>query len=322
MLIRLPRAASKGELAHDGACQAVTGLIAPALPRQLRVMGLYNLHEMSLVLLFRDLRPVIDPTPTWADHYSVLGDVTIGAGSSIWFGTVNGMARRCPVRIGAQTSIQDNSVIHVTNDVNGTTVGSRVTVGHRVILHACDVEDDYLIGMGAIILDNARVGRGSVVGAGALVTPGTIIPPGSFVLGSPARVKRAVEDRERGWIASSAAHYVELAAVYRAEARSRESAIAPAPAARWPGGEQSLGGSVGPRDATSVVRSVMGALCGLCGLAVVATLAIVAVAPADAGARLQDGRADQGREVRRTTRCGSRPRLGLVKVYDTARSPR
>ena len=136
-----------------------------------------------------------------------------------------------PIRIGAQTSIQDNSVIHVTNDVNGTTVGSRVTVGHRVILHACDVEDDCLIGMGAIILDNARIGRGSVVGAGALVTPGTIIPPGSFVLGSPARVKRAVEERERGWIASSAAHYVELAAVYRAEARSRESAIAsPTPA--------------------------------------------------------------------------------------------
>ena len=186
---------------------------------------------MSLVLPFRDLHPVIDPTAYLAEHTSVIGDVTIGAGSSIWFGTVI-RGDVMPIRIGAHTSIQDNSVIHVTNGVNGTTVGSRVTVGHRVIRHACDVEDDGLIGMGAIILDSARIGSGSVIGAGALVTPGTVIPPGSFVLGSPARVKRAVEERERGWIASSAAHYVELGAVYRAEARSRESAIAPAAPAR------------------------------------------------------------------------------------------
>ena len=119
------------------------------------------------------------------------------------------------IAIGADTSIQDNAVIHVTAGVRGTTVGDRVTVGHRVILHACDVEDDCIIGMGAIILDRARIGRGSLVGAGALVTPGTDIPPGSFVLGAPAKVKRAVDDRERAWIASSAAHYVELARVYR-----------------------------------------------------------------------------------------------------------
>lgn len=186
---------------------------------------------MSLVLPFRDLRPVIDPDAFVADHTTIIGDVTVAAGASIWFGTVI-RGDVMPIRIGADTSIQDNSVIHVTDGVNGTTVGARCTVGHRVILHACDVEDDCLIGMGAIILDKARIGRGSVVGAGALITPGTDIPPGSLVLGSPARVKRPVDERERAWITGGAAHYVELARVYRAEQRSRESAIAPAAPAR------------------------------------------------------------------------------------------
>ncbi len=169
---------------------------------------------MAVVLRFAGKTPVIDPSVYLADHASVIGAVTIGAGSSIWFGAVI-RGDVMPIAIGADTSIQDNSVIHVTAGVRGTTVGDRVTVGHRVILHACDVEDDCIIGMGSIILDGARIGRGSLVGAGALVTPGTDIPPGSFVLGAPARVKRPVDDRERTWIASSAVHYVELARVYR-----------------------------------------------------------------------------------------------------------
>lgn len=169
---------------------------------------------MAAILTFAGKRPQLDPTVYVADHASIIGDVRIGAGSSVWFGTVI-RGDVMPIAIGADTSIQDNSVIHVTNGVSGTTVGDRVTVGHRVILHACDVEDDCIIGMGAIILDRARIGRGSVVGAGALVTPGTDIPPGSFVLGAPAKVKRPVEERERQWIASSALHYVELARVYR-----------------------------------------------------------------------------------------------------------
>lgn len=171
---------------------------------------------MSVILPFAGRVPAIDPEAYVAEQTSIIGDVVIGAGSSIWFGTVI-RGDVMPIRVGAATSIQDNSVIHVTAGVRGTTVGDRVTVGHRVILHACDVEDDCLIGMGAIILDNARIGRGSVVGAGALVTPGTDIPPGSFVLGAPAKIKRTVDERERGWIAGSAAHYVELARAYRAE---------------------------------------------------------------------------------------------------------
>jgi carbonic anhydrase/acetyltransferase-like protein (isoleucine patch superfamily) len=172
---------------------------------------------MAVVHSFRGLRPTIADDVFLADLSAVIGDVVIGAGSSIWYGTViRGDVE--PIRIGQATSIQDNSVIHVTHDVSGTTVGDRVTVGHNVILHACTVEDECIIGMGSIILDRARIGRGSIVGAGALVTPGTDIPPGSMVMGSPARVKRTLTDDERARIASSAEHYVELARTYRAAA--------------------------------------------------------------------------------------------------------
>lgn len=169
---------------------------------------------MAVVHSFRGVRPRIAADVFLADLVAVIGDVEIGAGSSIWYGTViRGDVE--PIRVGQATSIQDNSVIHVTHGVSGTTVGDRVTVGHNVILHACTVEDDCIVGMGAIVLDRARIGRGSIVGAGALVTPGTDIPPGSMVMGSPARVKRPLTDEERARIASSAAHYVELARTYR-----------------------------------------------------------------------------------------------------------
>ncbi|KAB2887358.1 MAG: gamma carbonic anhydrase family protein [Kofleriaceae bacterium] len=169
---------------------------------------------MATVVSFRGLRPRIAEDVFLAELAAVIGDVEIGAGSSVWYGTViRGDVE--PIRIGKATSIQDNSVIHVTHGVSGTTVGDRVTVGHNVILHACTVEDDCIIGMGSIILDRSRIGRGSIVGAGALVTPGTDIPPGSMVMGSPARVKRPLTDDERARIASSAEHYVELARTYR-----------------------------------------------------------------------------------------------------------
>jgi len=171
---------------------------------------------MPIVRRFRDTAPVIAPDVFLAENASVIGDVVIGAGSSIWYGTVV-RGDVMPIRIGGATSIQDNSVIHVTGGFAGTTVGDRVTVGHNVILHACVIEDDCIIGMGSIILDGARVRRGSIVGAGALVTPGTDIPDGSLVVGSPARVKRTITDDERAWITSSAQHYVALAQRYRDE---------------------------------------------------------------------------------------------------------
>lgn len=160
-------------------------------------------------------RPQLGRGVFLAETAAVIGDVVIGDDSSIWYGTVvrgDVMA----IRIGARTSIQDNSVIHVTSEFSGTIVGDDCTVGHNVILHACTVEDFCLIGMGAIVLDGARIGRGSLVGAGALVTPGTDIPPDSLVIGAPAKVKRTINDKERAQIRYGAAHYVELTRRYLA----------------------------------------------------------------------------------------------------------
>jgi carbonic anhydrase/acetyltransferase-like protein (isoleucine patch superfamily) len=148
-----------------------------------------------------------------AENAAIIGDVVIGDESSIWYATtVRGDVM--PIRIGARTSIQDNTVIHVTSDFSGTEIGDDCTIGHSAIIHACTVESFCLIGMGSILLDGARIGTGSLVGAGALVTPGTNIPPGSLVIGSPAKVKRPLNDKEREQIRYGAAHYVELARAY------------------------------------------------------------------------------------------------------------
>ena len=162
---------------------------------------------------FGGVQPTLGRGVFVAETAAVIGDAVIGDDSSIWYGAVV-RADVMPIRIGARTSIQDNTVIHVTSGESGTVIGDGVTVGHNVILHACTVEDDCIIGMGSILLDHVTVGRGSIVGAGALVTPGTVIPPGSLAIGAPARVKRPIGDDERAWIQSSAAHYVELARRY------------------------------------------------------------------------------------------------------------
>ncbi|MEO6771452.1 MAG: gamma carbonic anhydrase family protein [Kofleriaceae bacterium] len=150
-----------------------------------------------------------------AETCAVIGDTVIGDSSSIWYATVL-RGDVMPIRIGARTSIQDGTIVHVTSGFSGTTIGDDCTVGHAAIIHACTVEDACLIGMGAILLDGVVIGRGSLVGAGALVTPGTVIPPGSLVLGAPAKVKRPINDTERAQIDFGAQHYVELAARYLA----------------------------------------------------------------------------------------------------------
>lgn len=170
---------------------------------------------MPVVRAFDGLVPVIDPSCFLAETAVVVGDVVLGAGSSVWYGAVlrgDVMA----IRIGERTSIQDNAVVHVTTGFSGTTIGNGVTVGHGAIIHACTIEDDCLIGMGAIILDGARVRRGSMVGAGALVPPHTDIPEGSRVLGVPAKIRGEVSEQERQWITSSAEQYVRLSERYLA----------------------------------------------------------------------------------------------------------
>ena len=169
----------------------------------------------AVVRTFAGKRPQLGHAVFLAETCAVIGDVVVGEESSIWYGTVV-RGDVMPIRIGARTSIQDNTVIHVTSDFSGTMIGNDCTVGHSAIIHACTVEDFCLIGMGSIILDGAVIGRGSLVGAGALVTPGTNIPPGSLVLGSPAQVKRPRNSKEREQIEYGAKHYVELARAYLA----------------------------------------------------------------------------------------------------------
>src|SRR3989442_8502203 len=167
-----------------------------------------------MIRAFGGRRPAIDPSAFIADTATVIGDVTVGAGASVWFGAVL-RGDVFHVRIGAETSIQDNTVIHVTHDRYPTLVGDRVTVGHGVVLHGCTVRDLVIVGMGAIVLDQAEVGERCIVGAGALVTPGTKIPAGHLAVGAPARVKRPLTDDELAWLESSAAHYVALTEAYR-----------------------------------------------------------------------------------------------------------
>jgi gamma-carbonic anhydrase len=140
----------------------------------------------------------------------VLGDVTLGDYSSVWFNAVlRGDINR--IVVGHHTNIQDNAVLHLADDF-ACIVGNYVTVGHSAIVHACTVGDEVLIGMGAVILDGAVVGKQSLIGAKAVVTQGTKIPPGSLVLGTPAKVVRALSVKERGQLKYWATKYVDNAA--------------------------------------------------------------------------------------------------------------
>ncbi len=141
----------------------------------------------------------------------VIGDVEIGAHSSVWYGCVlRGDVNY--IRIGEKTNIQDLTMIHVSRHDYPTLIGNEVTVGHSVNLHGCTVEDNTLIGIGAIVLDGAVVGKHSLVAAGSLVPPGTLIPERSLVMGSPAKIKRAMTDEEVADLDRFWKGYVELAA--------------------------------------------------------------------------------------------------------------
>ncbi len=148
-----------------------------------------------MIKTFQNNSPKIDETAFVAGNATVIGDVEIGAESSVWFNAVvRGDVNF--IRIGARTNLQDGTIIHVSSKTHPTILEDEITVGHRATLHGCYVESGSLIGIGAIILDGARIGENSLVAAGALVTPNTIVPPRSLVLGSPARVKRELTDDE------------------------------------------------------------------------------------------------------------------------------
>lgn len=163
--------------------------------------------------LLPDSRPAVPETAFIAPGAVVLGAVTLGEESSVWFTSVlRGDINQ--IVVGNQSNVQDGSVLHVSDDF-ACILGDRVTVGHRAIVHACTVGDEVLVGMGAIILDGAEIGPRTVVAAGALVTKGTVIPEGALVVGSPARVVRQLSAVERAANAQLALKYVEVARRYR-----------------------------------------------------------------------------------------------------------
>jgi gamma-carbonic anhydrase len=167
-----------------------------------------------MIKSFQDKHPKIHESVFIAENAFVIGDVEIGADSSIWYGCVlRGDVNF--IRIGERVNIQDASVIHVSSETHPTVLEDEITVGHRVTLHGCYVERNSLIGINSVILDGARIGKNSLVAAGSLVTPNTLIPENSLVLGSPAKVKREltadeIKDLEKFW-----RRYVEYSRIYK-----------------------------------------------------------------------------------------------------------
>jgi carbonic anhydrase/acetyltransferase-like protein (isoleucine patch superfamily) len=168
---------------------------------------------------FRGVHPQIHPTAFICDSAQLIGDVHIAEESSIWFNTVV-RGDMYYIRIGSRTNVQDNCVIHTRTGAHPAILEDEVTVGHSVTLHGCYVERGALIGIGSIVLDDARVGAQSLVAAGSLLSPGTIIPARSLVMGVPAKVKRPLTDEEVAGLELYWKNYVEYARFYLAEARA------------------------------------------------------------------------------------------------------
>lgn len=157
--------------------------------------------------------PQIDKSVFLAPTSTVIGDVVIEKGASLWF---NSIVRGdvMPIRIGENSNIQDGTIIHGTYKKCGTTIGKDVSVGHAVILHGCEIEDRCLIGMGSIIMDKARIRKNSIVGAGSLVTENADFPEGMLIFGRPAKAVRPLKAEEIEFLGKSAKNYLEYQTWY------------------------------------------------------------------------------------------------------------
>lgn len=160
--------------------------------------------------------PQIAPSAYVDPAATIIGDVTLDEDASVWPGAVlRGDVHS--IRLGKRTNIQDNSVLHGMKDLYPVALGDDITVGHGVLLHGCTIESRCLIGMGAIILNNARIGTGSIIAAGTLIPEGSVIPPGSLVMGSPGKVRRALTAEEQAGIDAYWQRYVGYKNAYQAE---------------------------------------------------------------------------------------------------------
>ena len=165
-----------------------------------------------MIVTIGDASPRLDPSSWTAPDAVLAGAVELGPGASVWYTSVV-RADTDRITIGAGSNIQDGCVLHTDPGLH-LELGAGVTVGHRAVLHGCRIEDDVLVGMGAIVLNGAVVGTGSIVAAGALVPEGVVIPPRSLVVGTPGRVRRTTTDEELVLIRHNAEHYVDLAKVH------------------------------------------------------------------------------------------------------------
>ena len=154
----------------------------------------------------------IDKSVFLADGVKIIGDVEMGNGSSVWFNAVI-RADSNKVKIGENSNVQDNVVIHTSKDF-GVSIGDNVTIGHGAIIHGCTIKNNVMIGMGAIILDGAVIEEDSIIGAGALVTQGKVVPKGSLAFGNPVKIVRQLTDKEVESIKENAISYVNKANEY------------------------------------------------------------------------------------------------------------
>jgi carbonic anhydrase/acetyltransferase-like protein (isoleucine patch superfamily) len=157
---------------------------------------------------YRSILPRVHPTAFVDQSAQVIGDVEIGEESSVWMCVViRGDVHR--IRIGRRSNVQDGTIVHAMKDTHPTTIGDEVTIGHGAIVHGCTIEPLCLIGMGAVILNGARIGEGSIVAAGTLIVENATIPPRSLVMGSPGKVRRQLGDADLAEIRMYADRYVE-----------------------------------------------------------------------------------------------------------------
>ena len=163
---------------------------------------------------FKGKSPMIDPTAWIAENAVIIGDVEIGPKVNIWYNVV--IRGDCnSIRIGEETNVQDGTVIHAETVQGPTLIGKRVTIGHNAIVHGCTVEEDVLIGMGAIVLSYSKIGTGSLIAAGALIKEGEIVPPKTIMAGVPAKPRGTVTDEMLVRIQLSGEHYLDLMKEYQ-----------------------------------------------------------------------------------------------------------
>jgi len=174
---------------------------------------------MAIIKEFRGNSPEIDESAYVADNAVIIGDVTIGKKSSVWFGAVL-RGDSDSIKIGRRSNIQDNAVVHVDPGFP-VTIGDDCIVGHLALIHGATISNNVLVGMNSTVLNGAQVGEFSIIGANALVTSNTVIPPNSLVLGSPAKVVKTLTDKQIAHVIRNAEAYVKLGSEYLEEELSR-----------------------------------------------------------------------------------------------------